>query len=332
MKPPCALITGATGFLGGALARRLQAEGWDVVGVGRNELAGGVLANGGIRFVALDLANADAVRTVCAGQDFVFHCAARSSPWGRVRDFERDNVTATENVIAGCVAGGVRRLIHVSTPSIYFEARDRFSLSESSPPADSPVNDYARTKLRAEAVIDAAPASLETVTLRPRAIFGPGDTTLFPRLLRAAGPEGRFPLVGGGDPLVEVTFVSNVVDSLVAASQSPQAAGRKYNLTNGEPRPREKLLRLLFESVGRPWNPRRVALWKALLAATAMEGVSRLFTGGRWEPPLTRYSAGVLAFSQTFDLSAVRRDLGYEPQVSVAEGIEEFAKWWRGQS
>jgi nucleoside-diphosphate-sugar epimerase len=332
MKPPRALITGATGFLGGALARRLNAEGWDIVGVGRNGQAGRVLTGEGIRFLALDLANTDPVRSACAGQDFVFHCAARSSPWGTLRDFIRDNVTATENVVAACVAGGVRRLIHVSTPSIYFEERDRLSLTETSPPAASPVNDYALTKLRAESVTDAAPASLETVTLRPRAIFGPGDTTLFPRLLRAAGAGGRFPLVGGGDPLVEVSFVSNVVDALVAASQSPQAAGRKYNLTNGEPWPREKLLRRLFESVGKPWNPQHVPLWNARLAAAAMERFSRLFTGGRWEPPLTRYSAGVLAFSQTFDLSAARRDLGFEPRVSVSAGIEEFARWWRDQS
>lgn len=326
MKPR-ALITGATGFLGGALARRLHAEGWDVAGTGRNEAAGAALAHTGIQFLKLELADAAEVTKACAGCGVVFHCAALSSPWGRAEDFVRSNVRATENVVVACVSQAVRRLVHVSTPSLYFEERDRLNLTESSPSARRLVNEYVRTKALAETIVDAAP--LETVTLRPRAIFGPGDTTLFPRLLRAAGKSGRFPLIGAGDPLVEVTFVDNIVDALIAASQAPQAAGRKYNLTNGQPWPREELLSRLFKSVGCAWNPRRVSLWKARLAASVLEGASRLFTSGRWEPPLTRYSAGVLAFSQTFDLSAARRDLGYEPRVSVAEGIEQFAKWWR---
>lgn len=325
MKPR-ALVTGATGFLGGALIRRLRAEGWEVTGAGRNKEAGGILTNLGIRFLPLDLENAEAVKSACGGQDFVFHSAALSSPWGRREDFLKANVEATANVVAGCEHRGVRRLIHVSTPSIYFEERDRFDLTESSAPATHPVNEYARSKLMGEAIVDAA--KIETVTLRPRAIFGPGDTTLFPRLLRVAGRKG-FPLIGDGDPLVEVTYIENVVDALIAASQTPEAAGRKYNLTNGEPWPREKLLREIFQAVGQPWKPRRVSIRAARWTATALEAASKTLTLGRWEPPLTRYSAGVLAYSQTFDLSAARRDLGYAPRVSVAAGIEAFAQWWR---
>ncbi|RYD32565.1 MAG: NAD-dependent epimerase/dehydratase family protein, partial [Verrucomicrobiaceae bacterium] len=287
------------------------------------------LARQGIRFLRLDLSGAEAVQAACAGQEYVFHCAARSSPWGRRTDFLRDNVQATANVAAACGKHGVRRLVHVSTPSIYFEERDRFDLTEASVPARHPINDYARTKRMAEDIVNAA--GCETVILRPRAVFGPGDTSLFPRLLRAAG-QGGFPLIGPRDPLVEVTWVGNVVDALTAAAVSPPAAGRSFNITNGEPWPREKLLSHLFRAAGLPWRPRRIPLRKARWAAMALEAGSRLLTGGRWEPPLTRYSAGVLAFSQTFDLTAARSVLDYKPRVSVEEGLQRFGEWWRAQS
>lgn len=325
MKPR-ALVTGATGFLGGTLARRLRDMGWDVIGVGRNTAAGESLAGQGIRFLRLDLAGAETLKTACTGREYVFHCAARSSPWGRRADFHRDNVQATANVVAACEKHGVRRLVHVSTPSIYFEERDRLGLTEDSAPARRPINDYARTKRLAEDIVSAA--RCETVILRPRAVFGPGDTSLFPRLLRAAG-RGGFPLIGPGDPLVEVTWVGNVVDALMAAALSPAAAGRGFNITNGDPWPRGKLLSHLFHAAGLPWKPRRIPLRKARWAAMALETGSRLFTGGRWEPPLTRYSAGVLAFAQTFDLTAARTVLDYKPRVPVEEGLRRFAEWWR---
>ena len=324
-----ALITGATGFLGGALARRLLGEGLEVTCLGRRESAGAQLAALGMRFVRTDLEDAAAVSAACAGQDLVFHCGALSAPWGRRADFVAANVRGTANLIAGCEKHGIGRLVHVSTPSVFFERRDRFDLTESSPFALRPVNEYVRTKLMAERLVDAA--RLETVTLRPRAIFGPGDTTLFPRLLRAAGTRG-FPLVGAGDPPVEVTCVENVVDALAAAAESPAAAGKKYNITNGEPWPRERLLGELFRAAGLPWRPRRVSLRAARGAAALLETGSRVLTMGRWEPPLTRYSAEVLAHAQTFDLTAARRDLGYAPRVSVADGIQQFALWWKANS
>jgi nucleoside-diphosphate-sugar epimerase len=313
-----ALVTGGTGFLGGRLVRRLHADGWRVTVIGRNETIGRTLEDSGIRFIRADLADAAAV-----------HSGARSSPWGRYADFYNDNVLATQNVVTACERQKISRLIHVSTPSIYFDFTDRLNISESQPPA-KPANHYVRTKLLAEAAVDAAAArGLAAITLRPRAIFGPGDTTLFPRLIRAHGPRG-FPLIGDGDPLMDITFVENVVDALLLAVAAPAAAlGRKFNVTNGESWPRSKLIATLFAEIGRPLKTRRVNYHVAQCAAALLENISNVFTLTRWEPPLTRYTVGVLAKSQTLDISAARSVLDYEPRVGIADGLRTFGVWWK---
>jgi nucleoside-diphosphate-sugar epimerase len=167
------------------------------------------------------------------------------------------------------------------------------------------------------------------VTLRPRALFGPGDTTLLPRLIRANGGRG-FPLIGEGDPLMDITSVHNVVDALLLAAEAPASiSGRKFNITNGEPWPRSRLLATLFGELGLPFRSRPISYDRAQQLAGILEFVSRSFTFGRWEPPLTRYTVGVLAKVQTLDISEARRLLGYRPRVSISDGMREFAVWWK---
>lgn len=329
-QPRNALVTGGTGFLGGKLARRLHAAGWRVTALGRNETAGRALAAEGIHFVRADLTDAAAVHAACRGQEIIFHCGARSSPWGRYADFYHDNVVATQTLVAACEREKISRFVHVSTPSVYFDFTDRLDIPESQSLPAHPANHYVRTKLLAEAAVDAAAArGLATITLRPRAIFGPGDTTLFPRLIRAHGSVG-FPLIGHSDPLMDITYVENVVDALLLAADAPPAAlGKKFNVTNGEPWTRLKLLTTLFAEIGQPLKTRRVNYRVAKNVAALLEIFSKVFTRSRWEPPLTRYTVGVLAKSQTLDISAARKLLGYEPRVSVADGLRGFGHWWK---
>lgn len=332
MNPPSrnALVTGGTGFLGGCLARRLQAANWRVTVIGRNEAAGRALETLGIKFIRADLADANVVTAACRGQEIAFHSGARSSPWGRYPDFYHDNVVATQNIVAACEREKICRLVHVSTPSVYFDFADRLNITESQPLPSYPANHYVRTKLLAEAAVDAGAArGLATIILRPRAIFGPGDTTLFPRLIRAHGSRG-FPLIGDGDPLMDITCVENVVDALLLAAEAPASAfGKKFNVTNGEPWPRSKLLTTLFAEIGQPLKTRRVNYHVAKTAAALLEMVSNVFAGASWEPPLTCYTVGVLAKSQTLDISAAREQLGYTPRVSVADGLHAFGVWWK---
>lgn len=324
-----AVVTGATGFLGGHLARRLAAEGWEVVGSGRDAAVGAALERDGIRFVRADLADAAAVGALCAGADVVFHAGALSAPWGRPEAFERANVLGSRHVRAACRAGAVGRLVYVSSPSVAFDLRSRRDVREDEPLPTRYVNDYVATKRRVEeeTAADAA-AGLPVVTLRPRAIFGPGDTTILPRLIDANATLG-VPLIRGGRALVDVTVVDNVVDAALAAARAPDAAlGRVYNVTNGEPIALVALLRALFRKLDVPFRPRPIPWSVAHALGWASEIRARTFGG---EPRLTRYTVSVLACDQTLDLTAARRDLGYVPRVSVDEGLDRFAAWWRAR-
>ncbi|MCD1258473.1 NAD-dependent epimerase/dehydratase family protein [Paenibacillus athensensis] len=325
-----ALVTGGTGFLGGRLARRLQALGWSVTALGRSLDEGRRLVEDGIVFAAGDVRDGRLVDRLCVGQDAVFHCAALSAPWGAYRDFYETNVGGTEHVLAGCRRAGGPRLIYVSTPSVLFGHRDRLSVAEYAAPSAAPVNAYARTKLLAErAVALASAAGQPVVTVRPRAIFGPGDRTIFPRLIAANRRRG-VPLIGGGQALLDLTYVDNAVDALLLCQAAPAATvlGRTFHITNGEPVPFAAALRELFTLLGEPLRELSLPLAAAYGIAAALE-LAALLTPGRPEPLLTRAVVSMLGRSQTLDVSAARRDLGYTPKISVRDGLAAYARWWR---
>jgi nucleoside-diphosphate-sugar epimerase len=326
------LVTGATGFLGKALARRLHARGDEVTALGRNPSILAELAREGLRPLRADLGDEAAIRAACQGQEIVFHSGALSSAWGPASEFFRANVLGTRHVIAGCEAAGVRRLVHVSTPSIYFRFESRLEVREDAPLPAQPANEYARTKLLAEAEIDQAHArGLPVISIRPRAIFGEGDNAILPRLISRLA-SGRLRVIGDGQNITDLTYVENVVDALLLCAEAPEnLLGRKYNLTNGEPLPLWGLIRQVCAALGYEYPRRSIPYPVAMGLATVLEGVSRLLPG-QPEPLLTRYMVGVLAKSTTLDISAARRDLGYAPRVSVQEGFERFVRWWKAQS
>jgi nucleoside-diphosphate-sugar epimerase len=323
------LVTGATGFLGGALIRRLLDLGHSPTALGRNRERGRELEVLGIPFLAVDLADREAMVQSCRGQDWVVHCAALSSPWGRPRAFFEANVVGTDHLIQGCLRAGVQRLVHVSTPSIYINGQNRFDIREGDPLPLRPINAYARSKAQAEALIDfAAAGGLPAITLRPQALYGPGDQTLLPRLIRVA-QRGSFPVIGTGQNLVDLTFVENAVDALLLALEGPAAAlGGKFNITDGSPVHLYDTLMRVFMALNIPVHPRRVSRPFARLGAMALEGVYRWLPGYP-EPPLTRYGVGVLSESRTLCIAKARAELGYVPRFTTDEGLGIFLKHWK---
>lgn len=324
-----ALVTGGTGFLGRKLAERLLGLGFEVTATGRNRAIGEALEAQGIRFQALDLADEPGMSAAIRGHDYVFHSGALSSPWGPYQAFHEANVIGTRNVARACIAHGVKRLIHVSTPSLYFDFTDRELIREDEPLPPHGVNAYAETKRLAESEVDwAAREGVETITIRPRALFGPGDTTILPRLIRA-NRRGRMPLFEGGKARIDITYVENVVDALILCQRAPASAlGRKYNITNGEPMEVGVMLEKLFAGLGMPYEPRPMRYETGLAIAGALEWIAHNVLGGR-EPVLNRYSVGLLAKTQTLDISAAREHLGYVPRVGIDEGLEQFVAWWK---
>lgn len=328
------LITGATGFLGGRVARRYAALGAEVIGTGRNAEAGAQLEKDGVTFAKTPLHKRDAVIEACADRDLVVHCAALSAPWGTKEAFETANVVGTENVLAGCERHAVSRLVHISTPSLYMSRKDRFAVREDDP-LPPPINEYTRTKrIAEERVDDASRRGLSIVTLRPRALFGPGDTVIFPRIARALR-EKRLPVIGRGDSIVDMTYIENVADAVLAAAAAPElAAGRKYNITNGEPICLWDVVATIAKAMDVPLPTKRLPFavaWGLAGASEASYHLSNRLMKRADEPVLTRYGVAVLSCSLTMDISAAVRDLGYVPRVTMAEGLDNFLHWWKSQ-
>jgi len=331
------LVTGATGFLGGAVVRRLARRGERVLATGRRQDLGAALAGEGVPFRAACLEDPGAVVGLFAPGEAgervraVVHCAALSAPWGARAAFEAANVSATHTLVHACITAGVERFVHISTPALYFDGSDRHDVREDAP-LPAPQNHYTRTKLAAERIVDrAVAAGFGAVTLRPRALFGPGDTTIFPRLLRAL-ERGRLPVIGEGSNRVDLTYIDNAALAVeLALDAGEHVIGRKYNITNGEPVALWPLLEQLARELHLAPPSRRVGRRTASAVARALELVHRVFAPGR-EPLLTRYTVGLLAADTTLDISAARRELGYRPGVSIDEGVARFLSAWKGAS
>lgn len=322
------LITGATGFVGGALARRLHHMKWDVTALGRNLVELAQLENEGMRPLRLDITQKDELTAACKGMEIVFHCAALPSPWGGYEKFYQSNVIGTRHVVRACLENDVKRLVHVSTPSIYFAYGSRTAVKEDAP-LPEPISHYAATKRLAEEEIDKGFAQgLAVVSIRPRAIFGEGDTVIFPRLL-ARLKTGRLPILGGGENMVDLTYIQNVVDALLLCAESPaNTLGKKYNISNGEPAKIWKLIEHICDELKYRRPKRKVSYKTANAAASVLEFVYSLIPFSP-EPPLTRMSVSMMANSTTLDISAARNELGYQPKVSVEEGVQRFLNWWQ---
>jgi nucleoside-diphosphate-sugar epimerase len=312
------LVTGGTGFLGRHLAATLLERGARVSLLGRNFApVEDLLARGAVP-VKADLRDGAAVQKACKGMEVVYHAGALSAPWGKRADFFATNVGGTEALLAGCQKYAVRRLVSVSSPSVVFDGGDQLQASEQVEYPRRFTSVYALTKKLGEDRVRAASAAgLETVILRPKAIFGPGDRALLPRLISAARQQ-RLPQIGDGRNLVDLTYVGNVVHALLLAAESRNAVGKTYTITNGEHAPLWEVIRDVLQRLGLRNQLRAIPLALALSAAALMEARSAL-TGT--EPLLTRYSVLILARTQTYDISAAQRELGYTPQISLADGI-----------
>jgi nucleoside-diphosphate-sugar epimerase len=323
------LVTGATGCLGGSLARRLATDGFAVTANGRNVRAGKALSDAGMRFEAADLGDATAIDGLVAGHDIVVHCGGFSSAWGPASAYRAANVDGTRHVVDAARRHDVRRLVFISTPSLYFDFTSRLNIAEDAPLAKRPVNHYAASKRAAELIVrEAARGGLRAVIVRPRAIIGPGDAALLPRLLRVAA-KGRLPLIDGGRAIIDLTYVENVVDALVAIATGPAAIdGKTYNVTNGEPATVASLLQRIVDALALRVRFVGVPFGLAYALASALEAAARARPGCP-EPALTRYGVGVLGRSQTLSIDAARRDFGYRPRIALAEGIERTAAAWR---
>lgn len=310
-------MTGATGFLGGALVRRLRAQGYGVIASGRDSAKLGALQAAGVETIALDLTSPDASHPTFAC-DAVMHCAALSSPWGDRADFYRANVVGTQTALALAVNGGARRFVYISTPSVYFRFQDQIDVREDVelPP---PVNAYAETKRRAEELVLAKP-EFDPIILRPRGLYGPGDTTLLPRLIAAARSRA-LPLMNDGRAAIDLTYVDDVADAACAALAATSPMDKRiFNVSGGAALNVRDVAERAAERAGVTIKWRSMPSALVLAYARASEAICALLPK-RPEPTITAYGAALFAFTQTLNIDAAKVHLGWAPRVGFDEGL-----------
>ena len=320
-----ALVTGGGGFLGQAIVRGLVRRGVDVHSFSRSQYD--ALTELGVTQHRGSLADASAVESAIRGSDVVFHVAAKPGIWGDYRDYYQTNVLGTQNVIAACRQQGVQKLVYTSSPSVVFNGSDMQGADESAPyPAHYEAH-YPRTKALAEQCIRAANDSqLSTVSLRPHLIWGPGDNHLLPRLVSRAR-AGQLARIGSRENLIDTIHIDNAAEAhLLAADRlSPGSpiAGKVYFISQGEPVPMWDIINRLLEAAGAPSVTRSVPTWLAMALAFGFESLHRV-AGRAGEPRLTRFVVREMSTAHWFDISAARRDLGYSPGISIADGLKQL--------
>jgi nucleoside-diphosphate-sugar epimerase len=315
-----AFVTGGSGFIGGALVRRLVADGWSVRALARSDAAARKVGDRGAEPVRGDLDDVDAMAAGAAGADLVFHAAAQLGDWGRRDDFERGNVQGTRNALAAARQAGARRFVHVGTEAALLAGDPLIEVDEHAPLRfDSPAL-YASTKARAEeAVIKANRNGLQTIVIRPRFVWGRGDTTLLPLMAKMVR-SGRWAWIGGGRHRTSTTHVDNVVHGLMLGAERGVPGG-VYFVTDGEPVVFRDFVSRLLATQGVTPPDRSLPLGVARAAAAAGETAWRVLPlPGR--PPITRFGVWVSALETTIDITRARTELGYEPVTTIDEGLE----------
>jgi nucleoside-diphosphate-sugar epimerase len=324
------LVTGASGFIGGRFGRFALEQGLAVRVNGRRAEALEPLVKRGAEFMPGDLNDPALVRQVCAEVDAVVHCAGAVGVWGPLESFRQANVVMTESIVDACLQQGVRRLVHLSSPSIYFDGQAHVGITEAQVPARF-ANHYGLTKYESEKVaLGAADLGLEVLALRPRFVTGAGDTSIFPRLI-AAQRKGKLKIIGNGLNKVDFTSIHNLNDALFSALMvTGPALGKAYNISDGQPQPLWDVVNYVLHRLDLPPVSQHMPYPVAYAVAAINEGVNYL-KPSRPEPPLTRMGMAVLARDFSLDISRARQFLDYDPRASLWDALDEFCDWWKSK-
>lgn len=323
-----AFITGATSGLGRNALEYVRNRGWGATACGRNPSILASLGPGPIAQVDLTHLSVDQACALIQNHDTVWHCAALSSPWGSYTDFVSANLTVSETLFEAAGKCQIPSFVYISTPALYFDFTHRYNLVESQL-APKPVNHYATTKLAAERRLTQLAAQYpktNLVILRPRAIFGPYDQVVLPRLLKLRNPHtGKLRLPRGGATKLDLTYVTNVVHAMMLATTAGVPSASIYNITNDDPcTVQTALTQLLTKELGLPLCIKSVP-YPVLASIAKILEVGAIFTGS--EPRITPYSLGAISYDLTLSIAAAKRDLGYRPIVGMADAYKLTAAW-----
>lgn len=325
------LVTGGGGFIGGYVIERLLARGYGVRHIGRSPRPD--LAAKDVAVHVGDLTDKTVLQAAIQGVDAVFHIAAKAGVWGPHTEFYHANVLGTRAVLAACQQAGVKNLVYTSTPSVVFNGGPFRGEDESLPYGSKWLCHYAQTKAQAEAEVLTTNSEngLKTVALRPHLVWGPGDPHILPRII-ARAKSGRLRIVGDGSNKVDISYVENVADAHLCALDallSGRAAGKPYFISQGEPVSLWPWINNLLQQLEVPTIQRHISYKAAYRIGAVAEGIWSLLRL-KGEPPMTRFVATELAKDHFFSIKAARQDLGYQPVISIDEGVKKTIRWLQG--
>ena len=316
-------VTGGSGFIGGRLIERLHREGREVRALARSPQAAERVRSLGAKPVEGDLADVAAMRAGAKGCEVAFHTAATLGDSGRREDFIEGNVRGTRNALTACAGAGVGRFVHVGTEAVLLSSEPLIQVDETAPlQTESPVH-YVATKALAErSVLSASREDFQTVVVRPRFVWGRGDTTLLPAMTEMVS-SGRFAWIGGGRHLTSTTHVANVVEGLICGAAAGRA-GQAYFVTDGEPVVFRDFVTELLATQGVK-APTRSVPDPLAHALSSMGETAWRFLPLPGRPPITRLAYLLSSQECTINIGKAREQLGYEPPVSIPEGMAELA-------
>lgn len=325
-----ALVTGATGFLGSHLAAALHESKARVRVLVRPSSDRRRLAKLPVDAAIGCLEDPASLAAAVQGQDVVIHAAAKVPVWGADHEYTRANLDGTRLLIGACQRAGVARFVYVSSLTVLGLPRAGAAVDESTPYAERVRDPYTVSKIAAEKSVRAANGQhgLTTTIVRPGGIWGPGETTMIPRLA-ALLRQGCLPYISGGHNHLALSHVRNLSDGILLAATTASAAGQIFHLTDGDEITARAALDLLAAALGVPaprWSAPFVLVYAA---ATLAEATARLVRSPN-PPPLTRYATRLVASDARYTIAKAERELGYRPRVHFADGINEVVRALEG--
>jgi nucleoside-diphosphate-sugar epimerase len=320
------LVTGATGFTGGHLARALAARGEQVRALVRSRTVASGLSRDGIELAEGDLRDPAAIERAIRGVEVVYHIAAVYRQAGlRAEDYAAVNARAVGDIVRAAARAGATRVVHCSTVGVHGDVEH--------PPAteDAPLRPgdvYQQTKLDGETAAReaAADTGVEVAIARPSGIYGPGDRRLL-KLFRGIARR-RFVILGSGRIFYHLTYIDDLVEGFRLCGTVPAAAGRTYILAGPVVTTLDELARIIADGAGVPPPRLHLPVWPFWIAGAACEAVC---VPMGIEPPIYRRRVDFFTKSRAFDISRARAELGYAPQVGLRDGVRRTLAWYRAE-
>lgn len=317
-----AFVTGGSGFVGRRLIPALREQGHTVRALGRSPASMDVVRQAGAEPVEGDLSSVDALKRGMEGCEVVFHSAATVKQWGPRSEFFEGNVRGTENVLEAARAVGIKRLVHVSTEAVLVDGSPLVNVDETRPLPERPIGHYTSTKGAAERlVVSVNSPEMTTVVVRPRFIWGKGDTSVLPILVDAV-KSGRFRWVDGGTFKTSTCHVANCVEGMILAAEKGRG-GQVYFLTDGEPVVFRDFITSLLKTQGVDPGNKKIPFGLSMGLAMVSELLWN-FLPLPGHPLITRQELLLAGREVTVNDAKARQELGYEGKMTLQAGLREM--------